>query len=59
MADDYPVVTATVSARHSESALLCAVGSVVELVDVNYKEPVTARLLFIPCIDTFPHWCII
>lgn len=59
MADDYSVVTALVSARQLESALLCAVGSMVELVDVNYKEPFTARLLFIPCIETFPHWCVI
>lgn len=53
MADDYPVVTAPVSARRAESALLCAVGSEVQLVDINYKQPFTARLLFIPRIDTF------
>lgn len=59
MADDYPMVTAPVSARQTESALLCAVGSEVELVDVNDKQPFTARLLFIPCIDMFSYWCII
>lgn len=33
MADDYPVMT--VSARQAQSALLCAVGSEVELVDTK------------------------
>lgn len=59
MADDYPVVTAPVSARQTESALLCAVGSAVELVDVNDKQPFTTRLLFTPCIDMFSYWYVI
>lgn len=53
------VVTAPVSARQTESALLCAVGSAVELVDVNYKQPFTTGLLFTPCIDMFSYWYII
>lgn len=48
MADDYPMVTAPVSARQTESALLCAIDSEVEVVDVNFKRPFYSQAVIYP-----------